>query len=298
MRAQKVPVLGPGKPLTTIWGYAIGDLAGNVAPATTPGPTIHVERGRRVAVRHFQDLQATHPDQLYPSTTSVHPHGSGSLPQFDGYASDTTATGHFKDYHYPNHQDARTLWYHDHAGEAPRRGRLLIAMAADAITRAATPAAASAAPGRRSRLLSNRGLLVAASLSLGAGLVHLEVTNHHWFLWWGYGMFFLMCGIAQVLYAAAVVRWPTAPVLWIAIAGNLGIVGMYLYTRTNGIPWGPGSGHIGRVGTGDFITTVGEFVLAGMLIATLGPRVRSWAMTLLALAGVGLWVLRFTTTLL
>jgi FtsP/CotA-like multicopper oxidase with cupredoxin domain len=114
MRAQKAAVLGPGKPLTTIWGYAIGDLAGNVAPATTPGPTIHVERGRRVAVRHFQDLPATHPDQLYPSTTSVHLHGSGSLPQFDGYASDTTATGHFKDYHYPNHQDARTLWYHDH----------------------------------------------------------------------------------------------------------------------------------------------------------------------------------------
>ena len=73
---------------------------------------------------------------------------------------------------------------------------------------------------------------------------------------------------------------------------------MYLYTRTNGIPWGSDAGHIERVGTGDFITTVGEFVLAGMLIAALGPRVRSWAMTLLALAGVGLWVLRFTNTVL
>jgi spore coat protein A len=114
MRAQSVNVLGPGKPNTTIWGYAIGDTAGNVAAATTPGPTIHVERGRRVAVRHFQSLPATHPDQLYPSTTSVHLHGSASLPQYDGYASDTTATGHYKDYFYPNLQDARTLWYHDH----------------------------------------------------------------------------------------------------------------------------------------------------------------------------------------
>jgi hypothetical protein len=42
------------------------------------------------------------------------------------------------------------------------------------------------------------------------------------------------------------------------------------YTRTNGIPWGPGAGHIERVGTGDLITTAGEFVLAGMLIAALG----------------------------
>jgi hypothetical protein len=171
-------------------------------------------------------------------------------------------------------------------------------MAADAITQTTTPAVAPAAAGRRSRLLSNRGLLVAASLSLGAGLVHLEVTSDHWFLWWGYGLFFLLTGLGQVLYAAAVVRRPTAPVLWLGIAGNLAIVGMYLYTRTNGIPWGPGAGHIERVGTGDFITTVGEFVLAGMLIAALGPRVRSWAMTLLALAGVGLWVLRFTNTLL
>jgi hypothetical protein len=39
-------------------------------------------------------------------------------------------------------------------------------------------------------------------------------------------------------------------------------------------------------------------VLAGMLIAALGPRVRSWAMTVLALAGVGLWVLRLTNNLL
>jgi hypothetical protein len=171
-------------------------------------------------------------------------------------------------------------------------------MAADAIPQAATPAAAPAPAGRRARLLSSRGLLVAASLSLGAGLVHLEVTNDHWFLWWGYGLFFLLTGIGQVLYAAIVVRWPTAPVLWIGIAGNLAIVGMYLYTRTNGVPWGPGAGHIERAGTGDFITTAGEFVLAGMLIAALGPRVRNRAMTLLALAGVGLWVLRFTDTLL
>jgi hypothetical protein len=170
-------------------------------------------------------------------------------------------------------------------------------MAANALTTTARPSAASAA-GARSRLLSNRGLFVAAALSLGAGLVHLEVTNDHWVVWWGYGLFFLLTGLGQVLYAAVVVKWPNAAVLWVGIAGNLGIVGMYLISRTNGIPAGPGAGHIERVGSGDFVTTVGEFVLAGMLIAALGPRVRSWAMTVLALAGVGLWVLRLTNNLL
>jgi FtsP/CotA-like multicopper oxidase with cupredoxin domain len=46
--------------------------------------------------------------------TSTHLHGSASLPQYDGYASDVTHPGFFKDYHYPNFQPARTLWYHDH----------------------------------------------------------------------------------------------------------------------------------------------------------------------------------------
>lgn len=34
---------------------------------------------------------------------------------FDGWADDTTEPGQYKDYYYPNGQNARTLWYHDHA---------------------------------------------------------------------------------------------------------------------------------------------------------------------------------------
>ena len=50
----------------------------------------------------------------YTPWTSTHLHGSASLPQYDGYASDVTQPGQWKNYHYPNFQDARTLWYHDH----------------------------------------------------------------------------------------------------------------------------------------------------------------------------------------
>jgi FtsP/CotA-like multicopper oxidase with cupredoxin domain len=79
-----------------------------------PGPTIHARQGRQVVVRHVNNLPATHPTQGYTPWTSTHLHGSASLPQFDGYASDITNPGEFKDYLYPNVQDARTLWYHDH----------------------------------------------------------------------------------------------------------------------------------------------------------------------------------------
>jgi len=165
-------------------------------------------------------------------------------------------------------------------------------------TTTARPGTARPAARRRSSLQAKRGLLIAGALSMGAGIIHLQFTPTHWFTWWGYGLFFLVSGIGQVLYSAAVVRWPTAPVLWAGILGNASIVGMYFYTRTNGIPWGPSAGHIERVGLGDFVTTAGEFVLVGMLVAALGPRSRSWFMTLCAVTGIAIWVLRFTNVLL
>jgi hypothetical protein len=158
--------------------------------------------------------------------------------------------------------------------------------------------AALAAGGRRALARTHRGVLVAAALSLGAALVHLQVTPSHWDVWWGYGTFFLLVGIGQALYAPAVIRWPTPAVLWFGIAGNLSVVGIYLLSRTNGIPWGPHAGRADAVGIGDFLTTAGEFVLVGMLGAALGPRARRWFMTLAAAAGVGLWVLRLTNQLM
>ena len=103
MRANKVPIL-PGFPATEIWGYN----------GITPGPTIKVMKGRKAVVRQINRLPKRHPTLGYESWTSVHLHGSASLPQYDGYADDVTYPGEYKDYRYPNVQNARTLWYHDH----------------------------------------------------------------------------------------------------------------------------------------------------------------------------------------
>jgi FtsP/CotA-like multicopper oxidase with cupredoxin domain len=89
---------------TTIWGYN----------GMTPGPTIYVEQHRKAVVRQICALPDRHPELGYNVWTSTHLHGSCSLPEYDGYASDITTPGAFKDYQYPNIQDARTLWYHDH----------------------------------------------------------------------------------------------------------------------------------------------------------------------------------------
>ena len=89
---------------TPIWGYN----------GIVPGPTIKARQGREVVVRQVNYLRDPHPTLLYRPDTSVHLHGSASLPQYDGYASDLTRLGEYKDYRYPNFQNARTLWYHDH----------------------------------------------------------------------------------------------------------------------------------------------------------------------------------------
>ena len=107
--AAQAQILDPGAPMTPVLGYA----AAGSAP-TVPGPLIKVDQNTRVRMRVTNALPAIHPTFGHHLATSVHLHGSASLPQYDGYADDVTTPGRHKDYWYPNHQGPRTLWYHDH----------------------------------------------------------------------------------------------------------------------------------------------------------------------------------------
>ena len=106
MRQSRVQIL-PGFGKTTIFGYN----------GIAPGPTIKARGGRDTVVRQINRLpsRVVVGELGYEPTTSVHLHGSDSRPQYDGYAEDVSSPGEFKDYRYPNDQDARTMWYHDHA---------------------------------------------------------------------------------------------------------------------------------------------------------------------------------------
>ena len=103
--AQKMQnaVILPGVQ-TPIFGYN----------GTAPGPTVLARRGTPLSVVMRNELPAKHPNWGYEAWTSCHLHGSASKPQYDGYASDITRPGQSKTYQFPNNQEARTLWYHDH----------------------------------------------------------------------------------------------------------------------------------------------------------------------------------------
>ena len=99
----------------------------------------------------------------------------------------------------------------------------------------------SLAVGHAASVRPLRVLYAAAALSLLAALIHLWVTPEHFEEWWGYGAFFLVAALAQMLYAPLVLVWPTRTVLLLGIGGNLAIVVLYLLTRTGGILlFGPG----------------------------------------------------------
>jgi spore coat protein A len=80
-----------------------------------PGPTIPAKQNVRTEVRVRNRLPGR--GLLHPLRfdTVTHLHGSPSLPQYDGYANDFVPPNFVKTYRYPNTEEGRTLWYHDHA---------------------------------------------------------------------------------------------------------------------------------------------------------------------------------------
>jgi hypothetical protein len=137
-------------------------------------------------------------------------------------------------------------------------------------------------------------VLVSGLLSLVAGWIHLAFVSSHWEFWWAYGAFFLATGLFQALLAPALLRWPGSWTALVGIAGNVAIIGMYLYSRLYQIPMGPHKGVLERVQATDLICTACEVVLVGVLLAIVGPAKRRWALNALLVLGLALWALRAT----
>ena len=137
---------------------------------------------------------------------------------------------------------------------------------------------------------SQRGVLYAvAALSLIAGLIHLRVMPEHFEEWWGYGAFFLVAAVAQVVYVPLLLRWPNRSVLLLGIAGNSAIVLLYLLTRVVGIPlFGPEAWDVEGVGIIDLCATTSEVAIVVALgaLTLLGIARERTTLIGLVLAGV------------
>lgn len=119
--------------------------------------------------------------------------------------------------------------------------------------------------------ISERSLaFLAAALSVGAAAVHASVVGEHVAEWWGYGLFFLVVTAAQAIFAPLVLLRPSRRVLLAGIVGNLAIIGLWVLTRTAGIPlFGPGAGEVEAVGRVDVVSKTIEALLVVVLGALL-----------------------------
>lgn len=108
----------------------------------------------------------------------------------------------------------------------------------------------------------------AAALSLVAGLLHVWAMPQHYAEWWGYGAFFLVVAVAQVLLSDGLLYRPRRRFLLAGVVGNLAVITLYIVTRTSGIPYfGPHAGDVEEVGGIDLAATIVETVLVIGLVA-------------------------------
>ncbi len=120
--------------------------------------------------------------------------------------------------------------------------------------------------GRRIRTIP----YVAAGLSLAAALIHLIAMPEHFEEWWGYGAFFLVTAVFQAAYGAVLLRRLRPWLLYLGIAVNLGVIALWLVTRTASVPFfGPHAGEVEDVGALDVAATSVELALVFVLLAGL-----------------------------
>src|SRR3954447_2862691 len=96
----------------------------------------------------------------------------------------------------------------------------------------------------------------AAGAALGAAAIHAYVAPEHLREWWLYGGFFIGVTAVQLALAWLVLRRPTVAVLLGGIWGTVALIGIYVASRTTGLPLAPAHNHGHVLVAGDFTNGV------------------------------------------
>jgi hypothetical protein len=128
------------------------------------------------------------------------------------------------------------------------------------------------------RTVSRRGLALysLALLSAGAAAIHFAVAKGHFDEYFLFGLFFVLSGLAQLVWAALILFKPSRLFLALGAIGNLLIVALWGVDRIWGLPIGPEHWKPEPVGFSDVAASAFEVVLVVGCIALLAhvPRLR------------------------
>lgn len=109
-----------------------------------------------------------------------------------------------------------------------------------------------------------------AAFSAGAAAIHFAVISPHMEEYRPFGVFFVVAWF-QALAAVAIVARPHRRLLIFAIAINLLVIGIWIWSRTAGLPIGPQAGEPEAIGAADLLSTVLEALLVTWALALLQP---------------------------
>ena len=133
-------------------------------------------------------------------------------------------------------------------------------------------------------------LVIASVATAGSALVHFAVAPEHFAEWWGFGLFFVLCGEVQLGWAFLLGRTRSNRMLAIGIAGSLALVAVWALSRTTGLPFGPEPGVPEEIGLPDVVSVVLELTTAGACAWALLVRNRVAVRTSLPVRALGLAV--------
>jgi hypothetical protein len=144
------------------------------------------------------------------------------------------------------------------------------------------------------RSLADSLVVPAAALSLGAAAVHLWAMPVHAAEFPPYGVAFIVVATFQAWWATAYLdRRPP----WLLRSGlfvNTAVVAVWAWSRTSGLPWGPGANAPEPLGGADLVATSFEIGLIAILAIQLWPgrhALRGRPLTARAAGGVRAFVI-------
>ncbi len=181
----------------------------------------------------------------------------------------------------------------------------------------------------RAKVARQRAVWLAALLlALTAG-IHASVVSEHLHEWWAAGVFFLVVAAGQGVLAGALFRRPTTVALLAAIWSSVALVGVYVWSRTAGIPFAPvhsSGGHgsiasqaahaVGGHGNGipifpdapsassvepvgglDLTALLAELAVIAILVYLLPARSQRWTCNAILASGLTMWALHAVSVL-
>jgi hypothetical protein len=135
-----------------------------------------------------------------------------------------------------------------------------------------------------------------ALASIGAGVIHIALGPEHMSEWVVLGTGFYAAGVLQLLFGLVLLRRGGRALLAAGVLGSLAFIGVWLVSRTTGLPVGPQAGVPEGYGVADMIcvglesvVAIGALTLLRRPAAGTAPAGRGTARTVLAAVAVAVF---------